>query len=103
MSAVACPPALVIAACSTAHKVLLALRPGAPTEKTTLVQRCGPHVYAAMLHLDRAGYIERVTGGVNNTGAWYQITAAGREACPPRRGNFAGYPDFSTTPLGDLS
>lgn len=87
---------------SMAHRVLLALRPGAPTEQAQLSARvgnCGP----TLTHLDRAGYITRTAdGSTNGCAAYWRITAAGREACPPRRGTFTEFHDFSTKTLGDI-
>lgn len=88
---------------SMAHRVLLTLRPGSPTEQSQLSARCGS-IGATLVHLDRAGLIERTADGrTNGCAAYWRITAAGREACPPRRGAFADYHDFSTKTLGDLS
>lgn len=98
-----CVAALEIDPGSVAHRVLLALRPGTPTEQSHLSARIGSGVTSTLTHLDRAGYIERTAdGSTNGCAAYWRITAAGREACPPRRGNFTEFHDFSTKTLGDI-
>lgn len=97
------PQPLVIDPGSVAHKILLALRPGGPVEYEQLANRANHSVGSILIHLDRAGYVERCSAGETNRGATWRITAAGRAACPPRRGTYTDFPDFSTKPIGDLS
>lgn len=102
MSAVRNAP-LRIDAGSAAHRVLLALRPGSPVELAVLSARWpGNHVGSVLIHLNRARFVNLVGGTANQKSTSWRITAAGREACPPRRGTFTAYNDFSKPTLGDI-
>lgn len=68
---------LTITATNCLGKMLLAMRPG-KIDSDVLYERCSSHAGSSLGKLTAAGLAEKVGEG-------YQLTEAGRKACPSRR------------------